>query len=306
MCPIECDMASLKHWIQAARLRTLPLAISGILVGTSIASTKVPIDFLVLGLTLLTAILLQVLSNFANDFGDAVSGVDSENRAGPKRMVQTGTISKTQMKYAMVLTATLSMASGCWLLYLAFENQWPQVLIFLFIGVGGIIAAIKYTIGNNPYGYAGFGDHFVFVFFGLVAVVGTYYLQTHSLDPSVFLPAISVGLFSVGVLNVNNIRDIASDRINGKKSIPVRIGKERAAWYHTWILSTGMATTVLFIIITFHSWLQLLVVISYFLLFGNMIAVRRKEGKALDPYLKHMALTTLLFAVLFAMGYILS
>lgn len=299
-------MANLKSWIVAARLRTLPLAFSSILVGTALAFNDGKVDFRIAGLTLLTAILLQILSNLANDYGDAISGVDSDERDGPKRMVQSGAITKEAMRNGLIVTSILTLFSGLVLLYLAFPENWKYALFFLSIGLVAIAAAIKYTMGKNPYGYAGFGDLFVFLFFGIVAVFGTYFLQTQTISWLAMLPAASLGLFAVGVLNVNNIRDIESDKLSGKNSIPVRIGKEKAITYHSWLLNGAMIFTSLFVLLTYDSWWDLLFILVNPLLFKNINAVKTKPASELDPYLKQIALSTLLFAVLFALGQFMS
>ncbi|MFK7952660.1 MAG: 1,4-dihydroxy-2-naphthoate polyprenyltransferase [Ekhidna sp.] len=299
-------MANLKSWIVAARLRTLPLAFSSILVGTALVYNRGGINLAIFGLTLLTAIFLQILSNLANDYGDAVSGVDSADRDGPKRMVQSGAITKEAMKRGLIISSILTFVSGLGLLYLSFPENWKYALIFLVIGLVAIAAAIKYTMGKNPYGYAGFGDLFVFLFFGIVAVVGTYFLQTESINWLIFLPASALGLFAVGVLNVNNIRDIESDELSGKHSIPVRIGKEKAITYHSWLLNGAMVLTSAYVLLTYDSWWDLLFILVNPLLFKNINAVKTKPATELDPYLKQMALSTLLFAVLFAIGQFMS
>ena len=295
-------MANLKSWIVAARLRTLPLAFSSILVGVSLSAVVTEVDYRIAGLTFLTAFLLQVLSNFANDYGDAVSGVDSAEREGPNRMVQSGAITKTSMRRGLIICALFTLISGLLLLYLAFPGNWSFILLFLIIGIASIIAAIKYTVGKNPYGYVGFGDIFVFIFFGVVAVVGTYFIQTKTLDWMVFLPASSLGLFAVGVLNVNNIRDIESDQRAGKYSIPVRIGKSKAIVYHGILLQLGLLLSLVYVILRPTSWLGYLFLLSNVMFIVNIKAVSRKPPSALDPYLKQMALATLLFAILFALG----
>jgi len=291
----------MKAWINAFRLRTLPLAISGWLIGISIASTQSTLNWSIAFLTLLTAVFLQILSNLANDYGDASSGVD-EHRTGEARMVSAGLITPEAMKRAMIIFVFLSLISGLLLLYIAFPNDLMSALVLLILGIIGIGAAIKYTVGKNPYGYAGFGDVFVFIFFGLVLVFGTFYLQIQTVDWKVLLPATSMGLFSVGVLNVNNIRDIESDQAAGKQSIPVRIGKEAAIKYHVFLLSAGMLSTVAFVVINQQSWPQFLFVLTTILLQKNIKAVRTKPSEQLDPFLKQMAISTLLFAILFAIG----
>lgn len=291
----------MKSWIKAFRLRTLPLAISGWLVGTSIAANEMGIDYLIAGLTLITAILLQILSNLANDYGDASSGVDKE-RKGEERMVSSGKISSKAMKNAMITFGLLSFLSGTTLIVLAFPEDWTSTIIFLTIGIIGIAAAIKYTVGKNPYGYAGFGDIFVFLFFGIVLVFGTYYLQIKELNWLVILPASSLGLFSVGVLNVNNIRDIESDKKAGKHSIPVRLGRRNAVIYHTMLLLTGMTASVVFVLLNFESFGPLIFLFISVLFIRNIKAVSSKPLDELDPYLKQMAISTFLFSILFSVG----
>ncbi|MEP0987060.1 1,4-dihydroxy-2-naphthoate octaprenyltransferase [Ekhidna sp.] len=295
----------MKSWIKAFRLRTLPLAIAGWLVGISLAGNDTTLNYVTAILTLFTAILLQILSNLANDYGDASSGVD-ENRTGETRMVSSGKISARAMKNAMVLFSLFSFITGSYLLYLAFPDDWTSALIFLLIGLVGIGAAIKYTVGKNPYGYAGFGDVFVFLFFGIVLVFGTYYIQSAQMNWGILLPASSIGFFSVGVLNVNNIRDIESDRKAGKNSVPVRIGRERAIVYHKILLKGGMLFSILFVFLNFRSWAGLLFILVSFLFYKNIKAVATKPSQELDPYLKQMAISTLLFSVLFSIGQIAS
>ncbi len=295
-------MATIKSWINAFRLRTLPLAISGWLVGTSIATWYVKLNLWVAGLSLITACLLQILSNLANDYGDAVSGVDSVKRNGPNRMVQSGAISKKTMTWATIMTALLCFISGCFLLYQAFENNFFPAFIFLIIGLTGIAAAIKYTVGKNPYGYAGFGDVFVFFFFGLVLVFGAFFLQVQVIEWRVLLPAASIGLFSVGVLNVNNIRDMASDKLSGKNSVPVRLGKKKATIYHMILLFLGFIFSVIFVLTDFRGWSQFLFLPIFFLLRKNIKAIQIKPAMELDPFLKQLAISTLLFSFLFSIG----
>lgn len=295
-------MASLKNWIAAFRLRTLPLAFSGWLVGTTIAANSATISWLVAFLTLFTAFSLQILSNLANDYGDAISGVDSDKRDGPSRMVQSGQISKKDMGIAVVIFTVISLASGCILLYFAFPTDFFKSLIFLLIGAFGIVAAIKYTVGKNPYGYAGFGDLFVFIFFGIVLVFGTFYLQVQTLNWDVLLPSASIGMLSIGVLNVNNIRDIESDKASGKNSIPVRIGRKNAVVYHIFLLIGSLILASIFTLQNFSSWFQLVFLIIIIVFVKNLRAVAKKPSKELDPYLKQMAISTLLFSILFSLG----
>ena len=189
-------------------------------------------DYRILGLALLTTLGLQILSNYANDYGDGVKGTDV-NRIGEKRMVAAGVITAYQMKKAVIITAIITLALALTLIYVAFgKENFALSLIFILLGIGSIGAAIKYTVGSNAYGYNGLGDLFVFVFFGLVSVIGSNFLYTHFLDWKLFLPASAIGLLSVAVLNLNNLRDIENDRIAGKRTLVVKMGLEKAKIYH--------------------------------------------------------------------------
>jgi len=250
----------------------------------------------------LTTILLQILSNLANDYGDAVNGADHAARKGPQRAVQSGVISAQQMKRAILIFVMLCLASGISLLIVAFGWDWSALLFFFFLGLLSIVAAIAYTVGKKPYGYVGLGDISVLIFFGFVGVLGSLYLFTKQVQWPDVLPALSCGLFSIGVLNINNIRDIESDRMAGKFSVPVRIGKRSAAIYH-WVLTVGgLSSAVLYVIQHYRSPLQFLFLITAPLFFNIAVAVWRKPSSELDPFLKQMALATLVFVLLFGVG----
>jgi 1,4-dihydroxy-2-naphthoate polyprenyltransferase len=293
-------------WLQAFRLRTLPLAISSIAMGGFMASAADAFRWDIFLLCVLTTVCLQILSNLANDYGDSVHGADSAERKGPSRAVQSGLVSKQKMKMAMMLFILLSLFSGISLLLVSFGLQWKAILFFFCLGLLSILAAVAYTVGKKPYGYAGLGDLSVLVFFGLVGVMGSYYLFTNTITPFEIFPALSCGLFSIAVLNINNIRDIDSDRKAGKYSIPVRIGKEKAVLYHWFLLLTGFLSAVVYTALTFSSWWQLLFLLSFPFFLINGRAVSSKRSDEMDPYLKQMALSTLLFVMLFGIGLILS
>lgn len=298
--------SKVKHWLQAFRLRTLPLALSSIFMGNFLASWNGRFDWGILILAVTTTIFLQVLSNLANDYGDSVHGADHEERQGPQRAVQSGAISLGQMKKAMIIFAMLSLVSGLLLLQRAFADQWLWILIFLAIGLAAIYAAITYTAGKNPYGYKGLGDISVLIFFGIVGVCGSFFIQTGRLDWSIVLPALSCGLLATGVLNVNNIRDIQSDQLAGKISIPVRIGREAAVKYHFLLLGTAMLSGLVFVALVDNNWTSFLFVLSFPLIIKNALAVKSKQSaEELDPYLKQLALSTLLFVLLFGIGLVL-
>lgn len=292
-----------KAWIQAFRLRTLPLAFSSIFLGSFLAADQDAFQYGILIWSLVTTLFLQVLSNLANDYGDATSGVDGAQRTGPKRTVSAGLISRSAMKRALVVCSILAFASGVYLTFLAFGDQWAQVSVFVVLGMAAVAAAIKYTVGKNPYGYAGFGDFFVLLFFGFVGVGGSYYLYTHALDWAILLPSASCGLLSVGVLNVNNIRDIASDKAAGKYSIPVRIGRSAAIWYQWMLLLFAVVFMLVFTVLENKGWESYVFLLSLPLLGRNAWAVKTKTTSSeLDPYLKQLALSTLVFVLLVGVG----
>ena len=288
----------MKHWIQAARLRTLPLSVSGIIVGRAYAYYQGFSDWRIVVLALLTTLGLQVLSNYANDYGDGVKGTDA-NRIGEKRLVAAGVITAEQMKKAVIITAFLTFIIALLLIYVAFgKENFALSLIFILLGIGSIGAAIKYTVGKSAYGYSGFGDLFVFIFFGLVSVIGSNFLFTHFIDWKLFLPATAIGLLSVAVLNLNNMRDIENDKIAGKNTLVVKMGLENAKKYQYFLIITA---TVLFMFFEVLLNLQSLVVIVCFVLFTNHIFFVKKNSipKEFDSQLKVVALGTFIISLLF-------
>jgi 1,4-dihydroxy-2-naphthoate polyprenyltransferase len=297
----------MKHWISAARPRTLPLALSSILMGSFLAATTHQFDWTIFALASLTTIFLQVLSNFANDYGDTANGIDTADRTVATRAVQTGAITPKQMKNAIILCGILSFITGCMLLYVALRMVSMQtILAFLGIGLLAIVAAITYTVGKRPYGYVGLGDLSVLIFFGWVGVLGTYYLYTQTFSVALLLPATACGAFAVGVLNINNIRDIENDQRNGKYSIPVRLGKEKATQYHWLLLMGGFLCAVIYVLIHFETWTQWIFLVTLPLLIKIGKGVQNGKTPAeIDPYLKRMALTTLLFVITFGIGQLL-
>ncbi len=250
----------------------------------------------------LTTVLLQILSNLANDYGDSVHGADNVNRSGPARAVQSGVIRPDQMRQAILVFAALSLITGLVLLFVSFGVQWRGILFFLLLGLLSIGAAVMYTIGRKPYGYLGFGDLSVLIFFGLVGVMGSYYLFTKNLSWAELFPAMSMGLLSVAVLNVNNIRDIESDKLAGKYSIPVRLGRARAIVYHWALLASAVLCAIFYTAATFRSPWQLLFLLAVPLFTRNGKAVSTLPSERLDPYLRQMAISSLLFVLLFGTG----
>jgi len=298
-------MNAFKSWISAFRLRTLPLALSCIAMGSFLAADSGFFDWNIFFLCISTTIFLQILSNLANDYGDFIHGADSMGRKGPLRAVQSGAISPARMKNAIIIFVALCLTSGVSLLLISFGWNWNAILFFFGLGILSILAAIAYTVGKKPYGYAGLGDFSVLIFFGFIGVMGSNYLFTKQLNWIQVLPALSCGFFSMGVLNINNIRDIEPDKKAGKYSIPVRIGRENAIVYHWFLIAAGLISATTFVALTYQSPLQLLFMLSFPLFIMNGLAIQRKPSDQLDPYLKQLALSTLLFVVLFGLGQML-
>lgn len=296
----------MKHWLAAFRLRTLPLALASIGMGAFLAGASGNFKGGVFAFCALTTILLQILSNLANDYGDAIHGADSMDRKGPSRAVQSGAITKTAMRRAIMVFVLLALIAGIGLLVSAFG--WGSDFFWIFLGIGilAILAAITYTAGYRPYGYAGLGDISVLIFFGFVAVMGSTFLFEQQFNWDYLLPAISIGFFSVAVLNVNNIRDIESDEKAGKISIPVRIGRVAAVRYHWFLLFAGLSLSVIYVALNYTAITQYLFILVTPLFLVNARAVKMKtEAAELDPFLKQMALSTLFFVVLFGVGQLL-
>jgi 1,4-dihydroxy-2-naphthoate octaprenyltransferase len=296
---------SLLTWIKAARLRTIPLSISGILVGSASAYANQSFDSITFVLTLLTTISYQLLSNFANDYGDGVKGTDNSARLGPRRILQTDHISKNKLRTVVVLLSIVAFTFTVSLVYVAFGFS-TTALSFLGLGFAAILAAILYTVGSNAYGYKGLGDAFVFLFFGLVSVLGSNYLYCLDFDFSLLLPGSAIGLLSVAVLNLNNMRDHDNDKFSGKQTLAVRMGKQIANRYHFSLLLTPVLLTL------FYGWLSQST-LFYLLATLMFLPVRfhlkrvfyRATEKSLDPELKKVALFTFLYAILFSVLLIL-
>ena len=293
-------MLNFKAWISAARLRTLPLSVSGIIVGSSLAMKHLFWQSSIFWLAILTTIGFQVLSNFANDYGDGIKGAD-DNREGEQRMVSSGLISPKQMKMGILITAIFSMISAIVLIYYAFgAEDFLHSLLFFILGIASVIAALKYTIGKNAYGYSGLGDVFVFLFFGLLSVLGSYYLLDHQMVWDLLLPASTIGFLSMAVLNLNNMRDIENDAKNNKNTLVVNLGSSKAKIYHYVLISLAVLLTLIYSIINDHSIRQLIYVIAFLPLIINLVTVyKNKEPKLLDSELKKVALSTFFFALLF-------
>lgn len=295
-------MPSVKSWISALRPRTLFLATATALCGSGIAFSTGKFSILICVLTILLANILQLLSNMANDLGDYQHGTDiTGERIGPQRTVQSGAITPKQMKKA-ILTAIASAAIvGILLIYAALQfMELKYILLFLFLGAGCIIAAIKYTAGKNPYGYKGLGDIFSFFFFGPVCVVGTYFLHTHTFDFMPWLPAIGLGFLTAAVLNLNNMRDIENDRKSGKITTPVRIGLKNAKIYHAFLTFGALGCFVGYSFLYTDSWYQYLYLLSFLIFIKLLIDIFNiTENRRFDPYLKYTSMGTFILSVCF-------
>ena len=294
-------------WIQAARLRTLPLAFASILLGSLLAAGKGAFRWDVMALALLTTLALQVLSNYANDLGDTLHGADHAGRIGPLRAVQAGQVTAAQMRQAVVITSIAAFMLGVSLLAVALHSL-PQILGFVCLGLGCIAGAILYTNGKKPYGYAGLGDLSVLLFFGLVGVIGSYWLYGGGWDVLLMPASLSAGLLAAGVLNVNNLRDISSDKAAGKNSIPVRLGFQGGKTYHVSLITTAiLLDALLTILIPNASPYKYLWLIPAIGLIRHAVTVYRlPEPQLADPYLKQLSLLALANDVSLGLGYALS
>lgn len=299
-------MGKINSWISAARLRTLPLSISGIIVGTTIAVSEGVFNIIIFSLALATTLGLQVLSNFANDYGDGVKGTDNEDRVGPQRALQSGLITQKEMLQGIIITAIVTLLFAILLIYVAFgKENLGYALFFFLLGIAAIAAAIKYTVGKSAYGYRGLGDVFVFIFFGLVAVYGSYFLYAHQWNWLVLLPAFSIGFLSMGVLNLNNMRDRASDEKAGKITLVVKLGAKRAKNYHYALILGAILCLVLFTVLNLKSINDFLYLPAFIPLILHLKRVVENENATLlDPELKVLALSTFATAVLFGLGQI--
>jgi 1,4-dihydroxy-2-naphthoate octaprenyltransferase len=303
-----------KSYIKAARLRTLPLSISGIILGSYLGNEFVNNllehtirtsiwESSIFWLAIFTTIGFQVLSNYANDYGDGIKGSD-KNRTGEARMVSSGAITPKQMKTAMITTTTITLLSALLLIYVAFGSEsFGYSILFFGLGIASIAAAIKYTVGNSAYGYSGFGDIFVFLFFGLLSVVGSYFLYTKMINFEVFLPAFSIGLLSTAVLNLNNLRDREQDKTNNKNTLVVKLGVDSAKKYHYFLIIGALITALIYTTLNFSSIYEFVFLVAFIPLVKNMITVSKNNAPAeLDSELKKVALSTFLFAILFGIG----
>ncbi|NNJ89214.1 MAG: 1,4-dihydroxy-2-naphthoate octaprenyltransferase [Eudoraea sp.] len=293
-----------KAWLNAVRLRTLPLSVSGILMGSGLAAMYGYTDWLIFILAVLSTLGLQIISNLANDYGDGIKGTDNEERIGPKRTYQTGALSRKELKSGIIISVIITICFIGTLLYRAFDGLPEYFLLFSLLGALAVWAAIRYTVGDSAYGYKGLGDIFVFSFFGLLSVLGTMFLFTKYLTLLSVLPAISIGLLSTAVLNLNNLRDHNSDIGAGKNTLVVKLGIPRAKQYHYALLIGSFLCITLFLLLSASEWQQALCLLAFIPLGLHLYKVTGvKEPLAFDPELKKVALSTFFMAVLFYLGF---
>lgn len=303
----------MRFWIESMRLRTLPLALANTITGSALAWASGGFRWPVLVLAAITTLLLQILSNMANDYGDFKNGKDTAERIGPRRMVQSGKISPQAMLRGIIVVVVLAIVSGIWLIAEGFSNRssltvnsLQLVILFGVLGLGAIAAAIKYTVGKNPYGYKAMGDVFVFIFFGLVGVVGTYFLHAFDFRWTLLLPATAIGFLSVGVLNLNNLRDYETDKKTGKRTLVVALGLPKARLYHAVLVLGAFVVVSIFTLLEYSSYWQWIFWASFPLIFRNLRAVQTfTQHVQLYPELKRLSMASLLFAVLFSLGLII-
>jgi len=300
-------MNTAQIWLKAFRLRTLPLAVAATTLGSLLGYAENRFRWGVFIFGTLTTLFLQVLSNLANDYGDAKKGTDNEHRIGPLRVTQSGLVTQRQMQWMIGIFVLLSLVSGSLLIWAGLRGG-NKLIYFLFflLGFSAIYAAIKYTIGKRPYGYVGFGDIMVFIYFGILGVAGTYFLHTQSFHLTILLPASSVGLFSAGVLNLNNLRDHDNDARNGKNTLVVRMGVPWAKIYHVVLLFTALVLAVIYTVLHFESYYQLIFLLPVPLLISDVLAVITNTVPVeLNRELKRLAVATLLFSLSFGLGLVL-
>ena len=293
---------TIKMWIETARPKTLPLALATILTGSALAYRAGHFHWGITILCLLTTLFLQVLSNFANDYGDHQKGSDTAERIGPLRGIQQGAISAAQLKKGLYVMIALSFLCGALLIGIAYQNV-SDLITFSLLGVLAIVAAITYTVGNKSYGYLGLGDISVLIFFGLLGIGGTYYLQVHDFSAVILLPAIASGLLATAVLNINNLRDIEQDRKAGKNTLAVRLGPHNGRIYHCILLAVAALFYLLFALFNLHHLLGFIFLLTYPLLLKHALFVySHKEPTALRPMLAQMSLIALFTNALFSLG----
>ncbi len=295
----------IKSYISALRLRTIPLSLAGVSLGAMLAAADYHVEWKTVFFLLLTAACLQILSNICNELGDFQHGTASAQGREASRSLVTGELSESNMKLLIKIMVALTIASGLAMLHCSFGTLFcTESLLLMILGYFAIRAAMKYTIGKNPYGYRGLGDIFVFIFFGLVAVLGAYSICSKVFPPwLIFLPAISIGTFSIAVLNVNNLRDMESDRLT-RTTIAIKLGERGAKIYQTVLIATGWAAMLVYASLRIFDPWHYLFLLTLPLYIWHLTGVWKNSGRALDRYLPMLVLSTFAFAILGGLGFL--
>ena len=293
----------LKAAIQSMRLRTLPLSTGGVLLGILLAAADYRVDLWTAVLIVLTTVCLQVLSNLSNELGDVLRGTDTADRKGPQYGLNGGALTVGDMKRLIGLFVVLCIVSGTAMTWRSFGTLLGMTpVLVLLLGAAAIMAAMKYTLGRNPYGYRGLGDLYVFLFFGIVAVCGAYFVAAHTMFLKLLLPGAAVGCFSIGVLNVNNIRDMETDAAT-RTTVALRLGERRAKVYQSVLIGLGWAFMLAYCLLRWPSWWHYLYVVTLPLFMKHLTGVWQRSGRALDPMLPLLVMSTFLFCLLAGLGF---
>ena len=289
--------------VASMRLRTLPLSTGGVLLGILLATADFRVNVWVAVLIVLTTVCLQILSNLSNELGDVLHGTDTADRKGPQYGLNGGVLTIGEMKVLIGLFVALCIVSGTAMTLLSFGTLWDMTsILVLLMGAAAIMGAMKYTLGRNPYGYRGLGDIYVFLFFGLVAVLGGYFVACHTLFWRLLLPGAAIGCFSVSVLNVNNIRDMETDAAN-RVTVAIRLGEKRAKIYQTVLIVLGWLLMLAYCQLRMFSWWHYLFVLTLPLFVLHLRGLWNRTGRTLDPMLPLLVISTFLFCLLAGIGF---
>ncbi len=297
-------MAKFSSYLKSMRLRTLPLSLAGVLLGSLLAVADYRVPFVVILLVCLTTVCLQITSNLSNELGDVLHGTDGADRQGPQYGLNSGGMSIKEMKVLIGVFVGLSALGGLAMLWVSFGTLWCfESLVLVLLGLAAIVAAMRYTLGRNPYGYRAKGDFFVFIFFGLVSVLGSYYVCAHTLHSwLLLLPASTMGFFSIGVLNTNNMRDIKTDAPN-RITVAIKLGPRKARVYQTALIALGWACMVAYTLLRMADWRHWLFVLTLPLFVMHLRGVWTHEDRGLDRYLPMLVMASFLFAILGGIGF---
>jgi 1,4-dihydroxy-2-naphthoate octaprenyltransferase len=298
-------LSQITSWIESFRLRTLPLSVSPIILGSFLAKASGYFSWFIFILCIITTLSLQILSNIANDYGDMISGADNDKRIGPARALQKGEITINEMQRMIYFFISFSAITGLALVYAGTRLlNFSYTLLFIGAGLAAIAAAVKYTVGHKPYGYRAMGDIFVLIFFGPVGTMGSFFLHSGFLSLDVIFPSLATGLMSVAVLNLNNMRDMGNDNRSGKVTLAGILGREKSKIYHSAIIIAAITSSLTYTCLNYSGVHQLIYTVVFIPLIFNLITVlNNREPALLDRELKKVALAALAYSILFTAGY---